>query len=63
MEMIDKNACSRIETLFISYKTLLERHGLGWLSDDNGEISVYHVLSKIYLESLRSRLKSHLELS
>lgn len=51
IDMSDKDARSRIETLFMSYNSLLRRNGLAWLSKDNEKISIFHVLSRIRPES------------
>lgn len=61
--MTDKDACSCIKTLFVSYRSLLRRNGLTWMTKDNDKIAVYQVPSAIRLESLRIRLESDLELS
>lgn len=63
INMADSNAQSRIENLFISYHTLLRRHGLSWLLTDNQKLAVHHVLSAIRPEILRSRLESDLDFS
>lgn len=62
-DMKDKNARSRIETLFVSYRSLLRRHGVSWILKDNEKVAVSHVLSSIRPESLRVRLESDLALS
>lgn len=63
MDMNDKDATSRIEKLFISYKSLLRRNGLPWVHEDNEKVAVYHVLSAICPESLQRRHESDLEIS
>lgn len=63
MEMTDKDAQTRMETLFVSYKTLFSRNGLACLVDDNEKVAVYHVLSAVCPESPLARLESDLELS
>eukprot|EP00180_Rhodochaete_pulchella_P004096 Plantae.Rhodophyta-Rhodochaete_pulchella.ctg7553.p1 GENE.Plantae.Rhodophyta-Rhodochaete_pulchella.ctg7553~~Plantae.Rhodophyta-Rhodochaete_pulchella.ctg7553.p1 ORF type:complete len:129 (-),score=19.30 Plantae.Rhodophyta-Rhodochaete_pulchella.ctg7553:832-1218(-) len=52
----DPGAKSRIENLFVSYRSLLRRHGLSWIVKDNQKVAVFHFLSAIRPESLRSRL-------
>lgn len=63
IKISDSDAESRIENLFVSYHSLLRRHGLSWIIKDNQKIAVYHVLSAIRPESLRSRLESNLDFS
>lgn len=63
IDMTDKDSRSRIENLFVSYRSLLRRNGLTWLTQDNEKIAVYHVLSAICPELLRVRLESDLEQS
>lgn len=62
-DMTDKDGRSRIETLFVSYKTLLRQHGLPWIVDDKEKLAVNHVLYATNPEPLRLRLESHLERS
>lgn len=63
MDMTDNDARSRIEDLFVTYKSLLRRHGVSWVAKENEKVAVYHVLSAIRPVSLRCRLESDLELS
>lgn len=63
MDMSDRNAQSRVENLFISYRTLLRRNGLGWIVSANQKVAVQHVLSAVRPASLQARLKSNLEFS
>ncbi|PXF46452.1 hypothetical protein BWQ96_03777 [Gracilariopsis chorda] len=63
MDMRDIGARSRIESLFISYHTLLRRHGLSWVLHSNEKIAVQHVLSSIKPKSLRLRIQSDLQLA
>lgn len=44
INMTDGDAGSRIETLFIYYRTLLRRYGLVCLAAYNERITAYHVL-------------------
>lgn len=63
IDMTDKDARSVIEILFVYYKSILRRHGLSWITNDNEKVAVYHVLSAICLETLQDRLELDLELS
>lgn len=61
MNMGDKNARSRMESLVVSYHTLLRRHGLSWILKSNQKVAVMHVLSAVKPTSLRNRLQSDLD--
>lgn len=61
-DMTDKDAMSRIENLFISYKSLLRRGGLSWVTQDTEKVVVYEVLSAIRPKLLQKRLESDREL-
>lgn len=61
-DMEDKDARSRIQTLFVSFKSLLRRNRLSWIIKDNGRKAVYHVLSAICPEPLCARFESDIEL-
>ena len=63
MDMKDKNARSRMESLFVSYHKLLRRHGVSWIVKNNQKVAVGHVLSCIKPATLQSRLQSNLEFS
>lgn len=63
VDMTDKVARFRFETLFVFYRFLLCRNGLTWFTQENEKIAVYHVFSAICPESLRVHLESDLELS
>lgn len=58
IDLTDKDARSRMKNFFLSYKLLLCRHGLTWLTQSNDDIDVCHVLSSIRPELLRDRLES-----
>lgn len=60
--MTKKEAPSRTESLFVSYKLHLCRHGLAWLTKDNEKVAVYHVLSAIRPELLHTILKYNFHL-
>lgn len=60
--MTDKGALSGIKNLLYSYKLLLSRNGLTWLTDDNKKIAVYHFFV-ICPYPLRLGLQFDLELS
>lgn len=47
MYMRNKDAISHMKTLFVNYHTLLRRHGLAWLLEENQKMAVQHVLSAI----------------
>lgn len=59
--MSDRNAKSRMRNLFVSYRTILRRHGIEWILEDNEKVAVKHVLSAIRPNTLRQRLESDLE--
>ena len=61
MDMNDKNARSPIETLFVSYHSILRRNGIAWLLDANQKVTVWHVLSAIRPKTLKDRLEPDLE--
>lgn len=56
--MTDKDDWSRIKTLFFCYKSILRRHGLSWVTNDDERVAVYQVLSANRPETLRDRLES-----
>lgn len=60
INMTDRGARVRIETLFVLYRSLLYILGLVWLTDKNKIVAVYRVLSAIRPESLCARLESDL---
>ena len=55
MNMSDSSAKSRMQSLFVSYTTLLRRHGLAWVLESNQKVAVYHVLSAVRPLDLRNR--------
>lgn len=57
------DAHSRISNLLICYKSLLCRHGLGWIPKGKKKLSEYHMLAAINPASLRNRIESDLEIS
>lgn len=59
--MTDTDMKSRMENQFVSYKSLLCKHGLSWITMDNKKAAFQHVLTAIRLASLRSPLGSDLE--
>ena len=61
MDMKDTNTRSRIETLFVSYHSILRHNGIVWLLDANQKVAVGHVLSAIRPKTLKDRLESDLE--
>lgn len=61
--MIDEDACSGIKNLFVSYKPLLRRNVLTWMTDDIDKANMNLALSVFRPEPLRFRVKSVLELS
>lgn len=61
--LIDKDAHSRVESLFVSYQLLLHRNDLAWLTVDNDRIPIHHVFSAIRPVSLCTSLELDLELS
>ena len=63
MNKKDKNSKSRMESLFVSYHSLLRRNGLSWLIEPNPKVAVYHVLSAIKPKILHDRLSSDLQFS
>lgn len=63
INMSDLDARSKIENLFVSYNSLLSRHGLSWIVSENEKLAVYHVMGAIRSESLRLCLESDLDLS
>lgn len=61
--MKDKDARSRIENLFVSYKLLLWMHGILWnIAEDEKKLRPKCTVCHLP-ESLQSRLESDLELS
>lgn len=62
IDMAHRDARSRIENLFVCYKSILRRHGLSWTTNDNGRVAVYYVLPAFRPETLRNCLESDLEL-
>lgn len=50
-----------MSNLFVSYLSILERHGLAWLLERNQKVAVDHVLSAIRTVSLKTLLKSDLD--
>lgn len=62
-DMIYDNATSRIKNLFMSYKSLLRRSQLSWVTKNNAKVALYCVLSAFRPESLKKRLDSDLWLS
>lgn len=56
INMTDRDSRSLTETLFVSYLSLLRRHGLVRLRDDNEKVVVYHVLFAILPESKHALL-------
>lgn len=63
INMADKDARSRMESLFVSYQSLLRRNGLKWLTQENQTVAVMHVLSAVRPVSLQIRLRSDLSLT
>ena len=63
MDMSDPGAKSRMESIFLSYYTILRQHGLLRVIKDAPKVAVQHVLSQIRPMSLQSRLKDDLALS
>lgn len=61
MDMTDRNAKSRMESLFVSYHALLRRNGISWLLKTNQKVAVSHVLSAVRPKSLQDRLQSDLD--
>lgn len=61
MYMRNKDSSSRMESMFIQYHTLLRKHGLVWLLEDNQNKAVHHVLSAIQPSKLRNRLHSDIQ--
>ena len=47
MDMQDSSAVSRMQSLFVSYHTLLRQNGLLWVMDTSPKVAVHHVLSAI----------------
>lgn len=62
-DMADKKAGSRIQRLFISYKSILCTRERSCIIEDNGKIAVYHVLSAICAESLSKSRESDLDMA
>lgn len=60
IDVSNKNAANRMESLFISSHRLLRNHGAAWLLESNQNVAVYHVLSAICLRNLQDRLSSDL---
>lgn len=50
-----------MRNLIISYHSILKRHGLAWLVEENKTVAVYHVLSSIRFVPLITRLTSDLD--
>ena len=63
MNMSNRNARSRMQSLFVDYHSLLDRHGLTWIIEENQKLAVAHVLSAIRPVTLRERLTSDLSFS
>ena len=61
MNMNNKNARSRMKSLFVQYHCLISKHGLKWNLKDNEKFAVTHVLLAMRLPSLKERLRSDLE--
>ena len=63
MNTKDPSAESRMQSLFISYRSLLRQNGLLWVLESSQKIAVQHVLSAIRPKSLCARLSDDLEFS
>lgn len=63
IDVPDKDARSRIETIFTSFRLLDRQHGLSWLTNDHKKTAVFHVLSAIRPELLCTHLEFEIELS
>lgn len=61
MDMYDKSAKSRMESLFTSYISILRRNGLSWITKTHQKTAVSHVLWAIKPKILQSRLESDLD--
>ena len=62
-EMSDKNAKSRMQSLFVSYHAMLKRNGVAWILNSNQKVAVFHVLSAVRPKHLRNRLDADLKFS
>lgn len=60
MDMSEKNARARIESLFVSYHALIRRNGMEWLLKNKQKVCMGQVLSAIQPKSPRERLESDL---
>lgn len=61
MNMRDKNAKPRMESLFVIHHALLRRNGLSWLLETNENVAVSHIISAIRPKTLKNRLQSDLD--
>lgn len=61
--MVDEDAGSRIESLFISYQCSLGRNGIQRITKENERVALTHVLFSIRPLSLHSRLQFSLSSS
>lgn len=61
MDMSVKSADERIKLLFLSYTSVLRRHGLKWVLESNQKLSVQHVVSAVKPTPLRQRFEADLD--
>ena len=61
MDMSNREARSRMQSLFVSYHALLRRHGADWVVNDVPKVAVRHVLSAVKPRSLYDRLDSDIQ--
>lgn len=57
MDMSDRSGKSRMETLLISYLSILRRNGINWSVDGNPKLAVQHVESAAKHKFLCTRLE------
>jgi hypothetical protein len=60
VNMVDTDAGSRMQNLFVSYHTVVRRNSLAWLLTANQKVAFNHALSAVKPETLHTRLSSDL---
>lgn len=63
INMANANAKLRIANLLLAFHSLLRRHGLSWILENNQETTSYHFLSAVCPQNLRDRPQSDLKFS
>lgn len=62
MDMKDRNAKSRMHSIFKNFVTTMLRNGLKWILESNQKVAAAHVLSEIKPNSLHDRSRSDIDL-